>query len=109
MPAKGKRFPVVLVVQERFGVHKHIRDVCRRLAKLGWLAIAPELYSRQDDVAKLENIKDVFKIVAKVPDSQVMSDLDAAVEYAAKSGHADLKRLSITDFCWGGVVRTFGR
>ena len=104
MPAKGKRFPVVLVAQEIFGVHEHIKDVCRRLAKMGWLAIAPELYARQGDVAKLENIQDVFRIVAKVPDSQVMSDLDAAVAYAAKSGHADVKKLSITGFGWGGRV-----
>ena len=102
MPAKGKRFPVVLVVQEIFGVHEHIKDVCRRFAKAGWLAIAPELYARQGDVGGLENIQDVFGIVAKVPDSQVMSDLDAAVAYAIKSGDGDGKKLSITGFCWGG-------
>ncbi len=104
MPAKGKRFPVVLVVQEIFGVHEHIKDVCRRFAKAGWFAIAPELYARQGDVAKLENIQDVFQIVAKVPDSQVMSDLDAALAYASKTGHCDGKKLSITGFCWGGRV-----
>lgn len=104
MPAKGKRFPVVLVVQEIFGVNEHIKDVCRRLAKAGWFAIAPELYARQGDVAKLENMQDVFPLVAKVPDRQVMSDLDAAVAYASQTGHCDGKKLSITGFGWGGRV-----
>ena len=74
MPAKGGPFPVVLVVQEIFGVHEHIKDICRRLAKLGYLAVAPELYARQGDVSKITDIKEIFsKVVAKVPDAQVMS------------------------------------
>lgn len=104
MPAKGKDFPVVLVVQEIFGVHEHIKDLCRRFAKQGYLAIAPELYARQGDVSKITNFGEIIsKVVSKVPDSQVMADLDAAVTYAAKQG-ADSKRLAITGFCWGGRI-----
>lgn len=102
MPAKGKNFPVVLVVQEIFGVHEHIKDVCRRFAKLGHLAIAVELYQRQGDVSKLE-MKDVFPIVGKVPDAQVMSDLDSAVAWAGKN-KGSIKKLAVTGFCWGGRI-----
>jgi carboxymethylenebutenolidase len=98
-------FPVVLVVQEIFGVHEHIKDICRRLAKLGALAIAPELYARQGDVSKyeLKDIAEIFKVVSKVPDAQVMSDLDAAVAFA-KGSKGDVSRLGITGFCWGGRI-----
>jgi carboxymethylenebutenolidase len=104
MPAKGGPFPVVLVVQEIFGVHEHIKDVCRRFAKLGYFAIAPELYYRQGDVSKLKSIDEIRPIVAKVPDEQVMSDLDAAVDFAQKSGKGDVAKLGITGFCWGGRI-----
>jgi carboxymethylenebutenolidase len=103
MPAMGKTFPVVLVVQEIFGVHEHIKDLCRRLAKAGYLAIAPELYARQGDVSGMTEIQEIRdKVVSKVPDSQVMSDLDATADWAGKSGRGDLSRLAITGFCWGG-------
>src|SRR5258706_5532778 len=82
---KGKSFPVVLVVHEIFGVHEWIQDVCRRFAKLGYLAIASSLYARQGDVSQLKDIRDIQKIVTKVPDSQVMSDLDATVNWPAKN------------------------
>src|SRR5213594_3875197 len=85
MPSQGRSFPVVVVVQEIFGVHEHIKDVCRRFAKLGYLAVAPELYARQGDVSKLSESSDIMPIVAKVPDAQVMSDLDAAAAWAGKS------------------------
>jgi carboxymethylenebutenolidase len=106
MPGKkgAKGFPVVLVVQEIFGVHEHIRDVCRRLAKQGYYAIAPELYFRQGDVSKLSEYKDIREIVAKVPDAQVLGDLDAAAAFAKASGAADMGRLAITGFCWGGRI-----
>jgi carboxymethylenebutenolidase len=109
MPANGtkkgaKGFPAVLVVQEIFGVHEHIRDVCRRLAKQGYYAIAPELYFRQGDVSKLSEYKDIREIVAKVPDAQVLGDLDAAAAFAKASGEADMGRLGITGFCWGGRI-----
>ena len=105
MPATGGPFPVLLVVQEIFGVHEHIRDICRRLAKQGYMAIAPALYTRQGDVAHMTDIQEIVaKVVSKVPDAQVMSDLDAAVAYAEASGHGDTARLGITGFCWGGRI-----
>ena len=103
-PDKGGPFPTVLVVQEIFGVHEHIKDVCRRLAKLGYLAIAPEMYARQGDVSKMELQDIISKVVSKVPDTQVMSDLDATVAWAKKTGNGDTSRLGITGFCWGGRV-----
>jgi carboxymethylenebutenolidase len=105
MPAQGGPFPTVLVVQEIFGVHEHIQDLCRRLAKAGYYAIAPELYAREGDPSKISDIQELIKtIVSKVPDSQVMSDLDAAVAYAKSSGKADTTRLAVTGFCWGGRI-----
>ncbi len=103
MPEGGKNLPTVLVVQEIFGVHEHIKDICRRLAKAGYLAIAPELYARQGDVSKLSDIKDVLAIVGKVPDAQVMADLDAAAAWAAKNG-GNAAKLAVTGFCWGGRI-----
>jgi len=104
-PAGGKNLPVVLVVQEIFGVHEHIKDVCRRLAKLGYLAIAPELYARQGDVSKMTDFKKIIEtVVSKVPDVQVMSDLDATVAWAKASGAGDTAKLGITGFCWGGRI-----
>jgi carboxymethylenebutenolidase len=104
MPDKGGPFPVVLVVQEIFGVHEHIKDICRRFAKLGYFAVAPELFARQGDVSKLEKIEDILPIVRKVPDAQVMSDVDATVAWAKKSGKGDTAKLGITGFCWGGRI-----
>jgi carboxymethylenebutenolidase len=105
MPATGSSFPVVLVVQEIFGVHEHIKDVCRRIAKAGYFAIAPELYARQGDPSKYADIpKLVSEIVRKVPDAQVMGDLDACVAYAKSTGKAETARLGITGFCWGGRI-----
>ena len=102
-PDKNGKFPLVLVVQEIFGVHEHIKDVCRRLAKLGYFAIAVELYHRQGDVSKMTDNQEIFaKVVNHVPDSQVMSDLDASVVYAESTGKADTSRLGVTGFCWGG-------
>ena len=103
MPAKGKNFPVALVVQEIFGVHEHIKDICRRFAKAGYLAIAPEMYARQGDVSKMAMGDIINKVVPKVPDAQVMSDLDAAVAWAKKNG-GNTAKLGITGFCWGGRI-----
>jgi carboxymethylenebutenolidase len=103
-PAQGGNFPVILVVQEIFGVHEHIKDICRRLAKLGYLAIAPELYARQGDPRQFAAIPDIIaKVVSKVPDAQVMADLDASVRWAKANG-GDTHRLGITGFCWGGRI-----
>ena len=104
MPSQGRAFPVVLVVQEIFGVHEHIKDVCRRFARLGYLAVAPELYARQGDVSKLSDIDEVRKVVAKVSDAQVMADLDAAVAWITASGDGNIEKLGITGFCWGGRI-----
>ncbi len=105
MPAQGGPFPIVLVVQEVFGVHEHIKDLCRRLAKAGYYAIAPELYSRQGNPAAISDTQELIKtIVSKVPDAQVMSDLDAAAAYAKSTGKADTARLAVTGFCWGGRI-----
>jgi len=104
MPASGKSFPVVLVVQEIFGVHEHIKDVCRRFAKIGHFAVAPELYARQGDVSKISDSREIMKVVSKVPDAQVMSDLDATADWAGKSGKGDVSKLGITGFCWGGRI-----
>jgi len=105
MPNMGGPFPTILVVQEIFGVHEHIKDICRRLAKLGYLAVAPELYARLGDVSGMSNIQDIIsKVVSKVPDSQVMSDLDATVAWAKKSGKGNTAKLGVTGFCWGGRI-----
>jgi carboxymethylenebutenolidase len=102
-PARGTGFPVVLVVQEIFGVHAYIQDVCRRLALLGYQAIAPSLMERQGDVTRLPDIAAIMPVVAKVPDGQVMADLDATAAWAARNG-GDISRLGITGFCWGGRI-----
>ena len=103
MPARGKNFPVALVVQEIFGVHEHIKDICRRFAKLGYLAVAPSLYFRQGDTTQLK-MEDIMPVVAKVPDEQVMADLDSTVAFARATGKSSGKRVGITGFCWGGRI-----
>jgi carboxymethylenebutenolidase len=103
-PAQGSNFPVILVVQEIFGVHEYIKDTCRRLAKLGYQTIAPELYARQGDPRQYTEIPEIIsKVVSKVPDSQVMADLDATVAWAQAHG-GNTRRLGITGFCWGGRI-----
>ena len=102
-PANAKHAPVLLVIQEIFGVHEHIKDMCRRFAKMGYYAIAPELFARQGDVSKMSDIGEILgKVVAKVPDAQVMSDLDATVAFAKASGKVDAARLAAVGYCWGG-------
>jgi carboxymethylenebutenolidase len=102
---KGKgNLPVIIVVQEIFGVHEWIRDICRRLAKAGYYAIAPDYYQRQGDATKVADIGTLFTtIVAKVPDAQVMADTDAALAFAARDGGSGT-RFGITGFCWGGRI-----
>ncbi|BCL75544.1 carboxymethylenebutenolidase [Jeongeupia sp. HS-3] len=95
--------PTVIVVQEIFGVHEHIQALCRRLAKQGYLAIAPELYFRQGDPRKYPEVDQLMKLVMSVPDAQVLDDLDATLAWAAQNG-ADAKRMAITGFCWGGRI-----
>lgn len=96
--------PVILVVQEIFGVHEHMRDLCRRLALEGYLAVAPELYFRQGDAAEYSDIKQLMtELVSKVPDAQVLADLDHVANWAARNG-GDMRSLAITGFCWGGRI-----
>jgi carboxymethylenebutenolidase len=103
-PNRSGKFPTVLLVQEIFGVHEHIKDLCRRLAKSGYMAVAAEMFARQGDVSKIQNVQEIINtVVSKVPDKQVMSDLDSTAAWAAKnSGSAE--RLAITGFCWGGRI-----
>jgi carboxymethylenebutenolidase len=104
MPAGGKNLPVVLVISEIFGVHEHIADVARRFAKLGYMAIAPEMFVRQGDAGSYGEVaKLVAEVISKVPDEQVMADLDASVAWAKTQG-ADVSRLGVTGFCWGGRI-----
>ncbi|OYQ33739.1 carboxymethylenebutenolidase [Niveispirillum lacus] len=101
-PAGAGPFPIVMVVQEIFGVHEHIKDVCRRFAKEGYLAVATELFARQGNAASFTDTGALIReLVSKVPDAQVMSDLDATAAWAATDG-GDVTRLGITGFCWGG-------
>ena len=101
-PAGKKNLPVILVASEIFGVHEHIADVCRRLAKQGYLAIAPELFVRHGNAGSYTDIpKLISEVVGKASDAQVNGDLDATVAWAAANG-GDVSRLGITGFCWGG-------
>ncbi len=104
-PAKaGGKWPVVLVVQEIFGVHEHIRDVCRRLARQGYFALAPELFVRQGDPRGKADVKAILAdIVSRVPDRQVMDDLDATLAWAEQHG-GDRARAGVVGFCWGGRI-----
>ena len=96
--------PIVIVVQEIFGVHEHIRDLCRRLALEGYLAVAPELYFRQGDPNDYSDIPTLFSnLVSKVPDAQVLADLDHVASWSARNG-GDPHRLMVTGFCWGGRI-----
>lgn len=102
MPAKGKNFPVILVIQEIFGVHEYIQDICRRLAKQGYYAIAPALFSREADVSNMSLDAILKEVVPVVPDAQVMTDIDSTVAFAKASGKANTARLGIVGYCWGG-------
>ena len=103
-PAGKPHAPVVLVVSEIFGVHQYIADVARRFAKQGYFAVAPELFVRQGDPMSYGEVaKLIAEVIAKVPDAQVMGDLDATVAWARGEG-ADASRLGVTGFCWGGRI-----
>jgi len=102
MPAKGGNFPVILVIQEIFGVHEYIQDICRRLAKQGYYAIAPAMFSREADVSNMSLDAILKEVVPVVPDAQVMTDIDSTVAFAKASGKANTARLGIVGYCWGG-------
>lgn len=102
MPASPGNFPIVLVIEEIFGVHEYIKDVCRRLAKLGYLAIAPELYARIADLSKMTDPREIVQnVILKAPDAQLLSDLDSAARWAA-ANHGDPSRMGVIGFCRGG-------
>lgn len=103
-PADKKNVPVILVVHEIFGVHAYIADVCRRLAKAGYLAVAPDLFARQGDASQYPQISTLMtEVVAKVSDAQVMGDLDGVLRWASENG-GNPKKAGITGFCWGGRI-----
>jgi carboxymethylenebutenolidase len=117
MPANARRRPVVLVVPEVFGLHEYIRDVCRRLAKLGYVAIAPDLFARAGDPAPLSDFAEIRKIVTTATNAQVLGDLEATLRWLDSNPSlgrrgglfglprfADTSRVGITGFCWGGAV-----
>ena len=95
-------FPVVLVIEEIFGVHEYIKDICRRFAKQGFLAVAPELYARLADLSKMSDAQQIIRdVISKAPDATVLTDLDAASRWAT-ANHGDPARLAVTGFCRGG-------
>ena len=101
-PQGAGPFPTVVVIEEIFGVHAYIKDICRRFAKLGYAAVAPELYARLGDLSKMTDVGQIFgQVISKAPDATVMSDLDHAVAYAVSKG-GDANRLAVTGFCRGG-------
>jgi carboxymethylenebutenolidase len=101
-PQGAGPFPIVLVNEEIFGVHEYIKDVCRRLAKVGYFAVAPEIYARAGDLSKITDVQVILRdVVAKTPDAQVMSDLDSTAAWAG-SVRGDERRLGVTGFCRGG-------
>ena len=103
-PASGKPAPVIVVVHEIFGVHEWIRDICRRFAKAGCYAIAPDLFARHGDATKIADFKQLIgTIVSKAPDAQVLTDIDTTYAFAGSHG-GDGERRGITGFCWGGRV-----
>lgn len=104
MPEKKGKYPVVLVIHEIFGVHEWIQDVCRRFAKLGYMAIAPALYAREGEVTSIQTSGELNRqIFSKIPDTQSMADLDSTVAWAKTNG-GNTNKLSITGFCWGGRI-----
>jgi carboxymethylenebutenolidase len=103
MPQGAGPFPTVLVIEEIFGVHEYIKDICRRLAKLGYLAVAPELYARQGDLTTMTDVQQIIRdVISKAPDRQIMSDLDATARWAVASSKGDGARLGVTGYCRGG-------
>ncbi|HBK43885.1 MULTISPECIES: dienelactone hydrolase family protein [unclassified Polynucleobacter] len=104
-PEKAKgNLPIVIVASEIFGVHEYIADVTRRFAKLGYMAIAPEFFIRAGDPNTYGTTAEIMSnIVAKTPDSQVLNDLQAAIQWAGKNG-GDVKKVGVTGFCWGGRI-----
>jgi carboxymethylenebutenolidase len=103
MPEGAGPFPIVLVIEEIFGVHEYIKDICRRFAKLGYCAVAPELYARLGDLSTMTDVQAIVRdVISKAPDATVLSDLDATAKWAAAASKGDAARLGVTGFCRGG-------
>jgi len=101
-PAKGTHFPIVIVNEEIFGVHEHIKDLCRRLAKVGYLAVATEYYARIGDLSKMTDIPTIIKdVISKAPDARYLADVDATITWAGKN-KGDVNHVAVTGFCRGG-------
>jgi carboxymethylenebutenolidase len=101
-PARPGRFPAVIVASEVFGVHEYIKDICRRLAKAGYVALAPAFFVRVADPAPLTDMQAVTKIVQQASDQQVLGDVGAAIGFLQRQAYVAPARLAITGFCWGG-------
>lgn len=103
-PDRPGRHPVVIVVNEIFGLHAYIQDVCRRLAKQGYVAMAPGYFAREGDPSLMTDFADIMAVVRATPNGQVMADTGAALRYLAATPFADISKAGITGFCWGGTV-----
>lgn len=103
-PARNGRFPCVLLVSEVFGLHEYIRDTCRRLAKAGYVVLAPDFFVRTGDPSKLSDFPAIMKIVATATDAQVTGDIKAALAFLKAQAYADTKRIAVTGYCWGGAI-----
>jgi carboxymethylenebutenolidase len=101
-PAAAGPHPAILVYSEVFGLHEWVRDVCRRLAKAGYVALAPDFFVRHGDPSKLTDFAEIRKIVAQASDQQVTSDTAAALKFLKAQPFVDPARLGVTGFCWGG-------
>ena len=103
-PARGGKLPCVLLVSEVFGIHEYIKDTCRRLAKAGYVVIAPDFFIRAGDPSKLTDFPAIMQIVSKATDAQVTGDIKAALDWLKAQPFADARRIAVTGFCWGGAV-----
>ena len=103
-PDAPGRFPVVVVVTEVFGVHEYIRDTCRRLARLGYVAVAPDFFARHGDPSRISDFNKIRQIVGAASEPQLMGDLDATLRFMRGQPYADRRRMAITGFCWGGAI-----
>ncbi|WP_051257123.1 dienelactone hydrolase family protein [Brevundimonas aveniformis] len=103
-PEGSGPFPVVIVVSEIFGLHAYIQDVCRRLARQGYVAMAPGYFARAGDPAVMTDFPEILAVVRTATHAQVMGDTGAAVQWLESQSWADVSRAGITGFCWGGTV-----
>src|SRR5574337_955352 len=101
-PAGSGKYPVIVVISEIWGVHEYIKDVCRRFAKEGYSAVAPEMFSREGGVGHLKDVQEILKIVLNIPRKQILQDLTATADYARRQPWARADRIGVTGFCWGG-------